>query len=57
MSQTFDISNYEFRSNNLNLKYKRFTLSSCREIGIRKLKFVAKTQFAMCERSAKNLIL
>ena len=32
-------------SNNLNLKYQRFTSSGCRDIGIRKLGFVAKTQF------------
>ena len=31
-------------SNNLNLKYQRFTSSGCRDIGIRKLGFVAKTQ-------------
>ena len=27
------------------LKYQRFTLSGCRDIGIRKFEFVAKTQF------------
>ena len=32
-------------SNKLNLKYQRLTLSGCRDIGIRKLGFVAKTQF------------
>ena len=32
-------------SNNPNLKYQRFTSSGCRDIGIRKLEFVAKTQF------------
>ena len=31
--------------NKLNLKYQRLTLSGCRDIGIRKLGFVAKTQF------------
>ena len=31
------------RSNNLSLKYQRFTPSSCRDIVIRKFKFVAKT--------------
>ena len=30
-------------SNKLNLKYQRLTLSGCRDIGIRKLGFVAKT--------------
>ena len=34
-------------SNNLNLKYQRFTLSGCKDIGIRKLGFVAKTQFLL----------
>ena len=33
------------RSNNVSLKYLRPTPSSCKDIGIRKLKFVAKTQF------------
>ena len=33
------------RSNNLSLKYQMFTPSSCRDIGIKKFKFVAKTQF------------
>ena len=32
-------------SNNLRLKYQRFTPSGYRDIGIRKLGFVAKTQF------------
>ena len=31
-------------SNNLSLKYQRFTLSGCRDKAIRKFKFVAKTQ-------------
>ena len=41
------ISNYEFRyrSNNLSLKYQRYTLSGCKEIGIRKFGFMAKNQF------------
>ena len=30
------------RSNNLSLKYKRFTLSGCEDIWIRKFEFVAK---------------
>ena len=33
------------RSNNLSLKYKRFTTSGCKDIGIRTFQFVAKTQF------------
>ena len=32
-------------SNNLSLKYQSFTSSGCGDIGIRKLAFVAKTQF------------
>ena len=33
------------RSNNLSLKYQTFTPSGCKDIGIRKFEFVAKTQF------------
>ena len=33
------------RSNNLSLKYQRFTPFGCEDIGIRKSEFVAKTQF------------
>ena len=33
------------RSNNLSLKYERFTPSGREDIGIRKIEFVAKTQF------------
>ena len=33
------------RSNHISLKYQRFTLSGCKDIGIRKFKFVAKPQF------------
>ena len=32
------------RSNSLSLKYQRFTPSGCKAIGVRKCKFVAKTQ-------------
>ena len=32
-------------SNDLNLKYQRFTSPGCTDIGIRKLGFAAKTQF------------
>ena len=40
------IQNKNFvRSNNLGSKYQKFTPSGCRDMGIRKLKFVAKTQF------------
>ena len=44
MFQTFDISNYEFLSNNLSLKYQRFTSSDFKDIEIRKFLCVAKTQ-------------
>ena len=33
--------------NNISLKYQRFTSFGCRYIGIRKLVFVAKTQFLL----------
>ena len=33
------------RSNGLICKYIRFTSSGCKDIGIRKLEFVTKTQF------------
>ena len=33
--------------NNLSLKYQRITPSSCRDIGMRKLKFVAKLSFVV----------
>ena len=33
------------RSNSLSLKNQMFTLSYCKDIGIRKFEFVAKTQF------------
>ena len=33
------------RSNSLSLKYQRFTPLGCKDIGDRKFKFVAKTQF------------
>jgi len=32
-------------SNNVSLKYERFASSGCRDLGIKKLRFVAKTQF------------
>ena len=34
-----------FRLNNDSLKHQRFTTSDCKDIGIRKSEFVAKTQF------------
>ena len=33
------------RSNSLSLKYQRFTPSGCKDKGVRKYEFVAKTQF------------
>jgi len=33
------------RSNNIRLKYHRFTPSGCKGLGIRKFEFVSKTQF------------
>ena len=33
------------KSNNLSFKYQKFEPSGCKEIGIRKFEFVAKTQF------------
>ena len=37
------------RSSSLSLKYQRFTPSGCKDIGVRKYKFVAKTQFLRLE--------
>ena len=37
------------RSNNLSLKYKTFKALGCKDIGIGKFKFVAKTQFLSYE--------
>ena len=46
VSQTLDISNINsVRSNNISLKYQRYTQSGCTVIGGRKYYFVAKTQF------------
>ena len=46
------------RSNNLSLKYQRFTPSDWKDIGIRKFDFVAKTQFIKIEdlNSSNDLI-
>ena len=46
-----------FRSNNLSLKYKRFTPSDCNDIGTRKFNFVAKTQFLLKLAHESNSIL
>ena len=35
------------RSNNPSLKYKRYTVSGSKDIGIRKFELVAKTQFVL----------
>ena len=37
------------RLSNPSLKYLRFTPSGCRDIGLRKFEFVAKTQFLLTE--------
>ena len=41
------------KSNNLNLKYLSFTPSGCKYEGIRKIEFVAKTQFLKNNKSDK----
>ena len=41
------------RSSSLSLKYQRFTPSGCKDIGVRKYKFVAKTQFLRLELKKK----
>ena len=33
------------RLKSLSLKYQKFSVSGCKDIGIRKVEFVAKTQF------------
>ena len=33
------------RSNNLSLKYEKFTSPGCKDIGTQRYEFVAKTQF------------
>ena len=43
MSKIFQSIN-SVRSNNLSLKYQRFTPSDCTEVGIRIFEFVTKTQ-------------
>ena len=44
------------RSNSLSLKYQRFTPSGCKDIGVRKCKFVAKTQF-LYQTFNKNILI
>ena len=43
------------RSNNVSLKYQRFTSLGCEDIEIRKLEFVVKTQFLSSKRLRKLL--
>ena len=47
-----------FKLNNQSLKYQRFTRSDCIDIGLRKLEFVAKTQFLWTTiwRQLKNCV-
>ena len=42
------------RSNNVSLKYQRPTLSGCKDIGIGKFEFVAKTQFLFGSKFLKK---
>ena len=42
--QIFQVMN-STKSNNLHYKYRRFILSGCKDIGIRKFKFVTETHF------------
>ena len=43
------------RSNSLNLKYQKFTPSVCKDIWVRKFKFVAKTQFLYIKNNPYDL--
>ena len=43
------------KSNNLNLKIKRFTPSGCYDKGVGKFEFVAKTQFLLQFKLCVNL--
>ena len=56
MVQTFDISNLDYLIYQLihGLKYRRSTALGCKDIGIRKFEFVAKTQF-LCESASPLL--
>ena len=42
------------RSNNVSLKYQRFTSSGCKDIGFTKTEFVAKTQFLWKSRKGNG---
>ena len=42
------------RSNNLGLKYQRFTTSGCKDTGIRKFELVVKTQFIFLSPFSKH---
>ena len=39
------------RSSSLSLKYQRFTLSGCKDLGIRKFEFVAVLEVHICCRN------
>ena len=45
------------KSNNLSLKYRKFTPSGCNDLVIRKFKFVVKNQFKskMCSKLIDSL--
>ena len=43
------------RSSNLSLKYQRFKQSGCKDIGIRKFEFMAKTQFLYFQVTDKTI--
>ena len=45
------------RSNNPSLKYQRFALSGCKDIGIRRFKFVTKIQFLSSLNGGLKLLL
>ena len=54
MVQTFYISNLDYLiQHNSSLKYQRSITLGCKDIGIRKLALVAKTQF-LCADSFKS---
>ena len=45
------------RSNNLSLKYQRFPISGCIDIGIINFEFFAKTQFLCKKNISKELFV
>ena len=49
----FQTMNY-VRSKDIDLKYQKFTLSGCKDIGVRISEFVAKTQFLLPNTRLKN---